>query len=82
MPQKPIKIRIKKLGREKAHGIAYTKDRVIYIDPRLTGAELFETIIHEIMHCQQPDLSEEAVLEYSKEMTELLMKCGYRCVDV
>lgn len=81
MAKKPIRIKFKKLGREKAAGIAYAKDRIIYIDPDQRGLHLFDTIIHEIIHCQQPDLSEEAVSEFAKEMSVLLWKVGYRCVD-
>lgn len=81
MKKKPIKIRFKKLGREKAAGLAYKEERVIYIDPTQKGVMLLDTVIHEIIHCQQPDLSEEAVTEFANEMSDLLWKVGYRWVD-
>jgi hypothetical protein len=81
MKKKTIKILFKKLGREKAAGLAYKEDRVIYIDPGQRGFTLLDTIIHEIIHCQQPDLSEEAVSEFATEMADLLWKSGFRWTD-
>ena len=82
MKKKPIRIKVKKLGKEKADGLAFKDDRLIYIDPRLKGIGLLETLIHEILHCQQPDLSEETVTSNAKEMADLLFKMGFRWVDL
>ena len=79
--KKPITIKFGKLGKHKADGLAYVSNRKIVIDVRLTGVELLETILHEIAHVQQPDLSEEAILEYSKETAEILWKIGYHLTD-
>jgi hypothetical protein len=79
--KKPITIKFGKLGKHKADGLAYVEKRKIVIDMRLSGVELLETILHEIAHVQQPDLSEEAVLEYSKETAEILWKIGYHLTD-
>ena len=81
MKKKPIKIRFGKLGKYKADGLAYAEKREIIVDMRLTGVELLETILHELSHVQQPDLSEEAILEYSKETSEILWKIGYHLTD-
>ncbi len=81
MAKKPIRIRFKKLGREKAAGLAYKNDRLIYIDPQQRGFDMLDTIIHEVIHCQQPDLSEEAVSDFATELADILWKCQYRCVD-
>jgi hypothetical protein len=81
MSKKPITVRFGKLGKYKADGLAYADKRKIVIDSRLTGVELLETILHEIAHIQQPDLSEEAVLRYSKETAEILWKIGYHLTD-
>ena len=35
-----------------------------------------ETVIHEVMHAQQPDLSEEAVTRRARELTRALIKTG------
>lgn len=79
--KKPIRIRFRKLGREKAAGLAHTKDRLIELDPNQRGFDLLDSAIHEIIHIQQPDLSEEAVIEFSNEMADLLWKLNYRLVD-
>lgn len=79
--KKPITVKFSKLGKFKADGLAYADKRKIVIDTRLTGIELLETILHEICHVQQPNLSEEAVLEYSKEASEILWKIGYHLTD-
>lgn len=79
--KKPISIKFGKLGKQKADGLAYVENRKIIIDMRLTGVELLETILHEVAHVQQPDLSEEAVLEYSKETADILWKIGYHLTD-
>lgn len=81
MKKKPISVKFRKLGKYKADGLAYAEKREIMIDIRLTGVELLETILHEITHVQQPDLSEEAVLEYSKETADILWKIGYHLTD-
>ena len=81
MTKKPITVKYGKLGKYKADGLAYADKRKIIIDSRLTGVELLETILHEILHIQQPDLSEEAVLRYSKETAEILWKIGYHLTD-
>ena len=75
--KKPISVKFSKLGKHRADGLAYIENRKILIDMRLTGVELLETILHEVAHIQQPDLSEEAILEYSKETAEILWKIGY-----
>lgn len=79
--KKPISVKFGKLGKHKADGLAYIENRKIVIDMRLTGVELLETILHEVAHVQQPDLSEEAILEYSKETAEILWKIGYHLTD-
>jgi hypothetical protein len=81
MTKKPITVKFGKLGKYKADGLAYADKRKIIIDSRLTGVELLETILHEILHIQQPDLSEEAVLRYTKETAEILWKIGYHLTD-
>lgn len=79
--KRPIRIRISKLGRQKALGLAYKNERVVYLDPRLKGFQVLDTAIHEILHCQQPDLSEETVNDNATEMADLLWKLGFRLVD-
>jgi len=75
-----IKIIHKKLGREKAHGIA-DSDGTIYIDPRLKGKKRLEIYIHEILHVLYKEDSEEQIVANSVALTKILWKEGYRRVD-
>lgn len=71
--QKPkIKIKYRKLGKEKAMGLAYKKEREIHIDSRLNGKDLLNVMIHEIMHVQSPRWAEIKVEDYSKEMSDII----------
>ena len=79
--KKPIKVIHRKLGREKAHGQAWKDHRIIEIDERLTGIDYLDTVIHEVMHVQQPDLPEKAVASNATEMARILWELGIRWVD-
>lgn len=78
----PIKISYRKLGKEKAHGLAFKEDREIHIDPTLNSPDMLHTLIHEIIHIQNPKWPEIKVEGHAKEMFELLWKEGYRKVDL
>lgn len=75
-----IKIIYKKLGREQAHGIAES-DGIIYIDSRLKGKKLLEILLHEVGHLQNPQDTEEQIIEKSVTLCKILWKEGYRRVD-
>ena len=75
-----IKIIYRKLGREKAHGLA-SKDGVIEIDERLKGKKHLEILIHELLHCQNPRSSGATIVKNSVMLTRILWKEGYRRVD-
>ena len=62
-------------------GLAYKDARLIEIDPSYRGFDLLDSCVHEILHIQQPDLSEEAVTANATEMADLLWKIGFRLVD-
>jgi len=75
-----IRIIYKKLGKEKAHGIA-SSDGEILIDSRLKGKKHLEILIHEVMHLLNPKDSEEAIIKKSITLTKILWKEGYRRID-
>lgn len=75
-----IKIEHKKLGREKAYGMA-DSDGTIYLDPRLKGKKHLEILVHECLHILYPMDSEEAIIDKSVTLCKLLWKEGYRRVD-
>lgn len=81
MAKKPIRIRYRKLGREKAMGLAHHDARLVELDPTQRGFDLLDSAIHEITHLQYPDLSEEVVTANATEMADLLWKIGFRWSD-
>ena len=80
--KKPIKILEGHLWHYKAHGLAWTDKRTIAIDKRLKGQERLETIIHEIMHIQNPKWPEIMVEGKANEMAQILWELNYRCCDL
>ena len=74
-----IKIIYKKLGRERAYGLADHES--VHIDPRLKGKKHLEILIHECLHYLYPDKTEEEVVADSIKLTKTLWHDGYRKVD-
>lgn len=75
-----IKIIYRKLGREKAHGMA-SSDGVVELDERLKGKKHLEILIHEILHLCYPRSSEDTIVKHSVTLTRILWKEGYRRID-
>ena len=64
-----IKIIYRKLGKEKAYGMA-SSDGIIEIDSRLKGKKHLEILLHELGHLLNPKDSEETVMrDYSLYLT-------------
>lgn len=55
-----------------------TKKGEIWIKNSLTGLELLETVVHEMLHVAFPDLREEVVLEVAHDFAVILWDLGYR----
>ena len=68
----------RKLGRERSLGLAFCEDGEIHIDERLKGIEYLDTIIHEVMHVQNPRWSEIKVQGHATEMARILWDVGIR----
>jgi hypothetical protein len=80
MPKrKYIAIIRRKLGREKADGMTLGDGRV-YIDPRQSGVDEMDTIIHELLHDVFQHLSEEAVAEAAGVISRSMWKDKWRRV--
>jgi hypothetical protein len=80
MPRrKYIAIIRRKLGREKADGMTLGDGRV-YIDPRQSGVDELDTIIHELLHDVFPHLSEEAVAEAAGVISRSMWRDKWRRV--
>ena len=54
----------------------------IELDPRQEPLEFLDTFIHEMLHRELPDLSEEAVERSASRMAWDLWKHGYRKADL
>lgn len=52
--------------------------RVIRIDPRVTGTDLLDTLIHELCHARWPDLHEDAVTEFATMAAGVLDRENFR----
>lgn len=69
---KEITVTHRKLGKERALGLAYKESKEIVLDSRLEGKEYFLTALHEGLHCVQPDLVEEKIESLTKELGNFL----------
>ena len=79
MPKgKHIKVVHRKLGRERAWGIA---DDFIELDVRLKGKKHLEVLLHEALHVLFPAMSENEVIDKSIILTNTLWGESYRRID-
>jgi predicted metalloprotease with PDZ domain len=80
MPSKVNKIKVidKKLGRQRAVGLAWSDAKIIEIDPRQTSKNYLDTLIHELLHVYNPEWSETKVTKTANEMTTIIWKKNYR----
>ena len=53
----------------------------IWINPRLKGKTRLETIVHECIHAEFPDMSEDQVESAGTNIGRLLWRLGYRQED-
>ena len=75
-----IKVKYKKLGKEKVWGLADSQG-IIYIDSRLKGKKHLEILIHETLHLLYPEDSEDEIIERSIILTNLIWKQRYRRLE-
>jgi hypothetical protein len=62
-------------------GYAYQKEFEIEIDPRQNSKEYLNTLIHEMLHCFLPNLSERSIIRLSNIITNEIWKRRYRRLD-
>lgn len=68
-----------KLGRERCYG-RFIPDRHILIDPRQSPRCYMNTLIHEVLHSDIPELSERHVIHLAHVLTSRLWEMNYRRV--
>tara|TARA_Y100000310_G_scaffold306858_1_gene348397 strand:+ start:823 stop:1158 length:336 start_codon:yes stop_codon:yes gene_type:complete len=80
-----IEVRFRKLGREKAFGLAWCDQRVIEVDESAHKGDemkLLDTICHEVLHIANPRLAESTVLKLAAELAPVLYNIGYRRIHI
>jgi hypothetical protein len=55
--------------------------KTISIADTIHGVDLLDTLIHELIHARWPDLSEDAVAEFSETLSGVLDAEGFRHHD-
>ena len=78
----PHKVEHRKLGREKALGLAWDDKNKIELDVRLSGYRYLLTALHEHFHLKHPDWSETRVNRESSKTARFLWKLGFRWVEL
>jgi hypothetical protein len=79
-PIPKIRIKYRKLGKEKAWGIAHS-DGLIEIDPSVKSKKHLEIVIHEVLHILFSEASEEQIENKSITLTKILWSEHYRRIE-
>jgi hypothetical protein len=64
-----------------ADGVCDYATKTIKLRSGLHGVDLLDTILHELIHARWPDLSEDAVAEFSETVSGFLDAEGFRQAD-
>jgi len=59
-----------------AYGVCDYETKTIRLRAGMDHADLVDTILHEMIHARWPDLSEDAVCDFSETVTGFLDACG------
>lgn len=76
------KVVIRKLGKERAWGMAHLGDNKIEIDHKISGYRFLLYMLHEHFHLKHPDWSETKVIEESRKTAIFLWDNNFRWVDL
>jgi hypothetical protein len=77
LPNK-IKLVERKLGRERALGMAHHGENMIEISTNQSTRERLDTVIHETLHLLDPDMPEKRVNSYANRISNVLWKDNWR----
>ena len=69
---KEITVTHRKLGKERALGLAYKESKEVVLDSRMEGKEYFLTAIHEGLHCVIPEYVEDKIESVTTELGNFL----------
>jgi hypothetical protein len=76
-----IRIKYRKLGKEKVWGLAHLGENLIEIDERLKGYRLLLYLLHEFMHIRHPEWSETKVRKESSKMAKFIWNQQFRKIE-
>jgi hypothetical protein len=82
MAKKVHQVVHRKLGKERAYGIAYTEENTMEIDERLRGYRYMLYLLHEHFHLKHPDWSESKVVKESRKTARFMWQMGFRYVEL
>lgn len=74
--EEEITIKFKKLGKNKALGLAFKEEKIIYLDPKLKGKDFINVLTHELCHLLFPYLIEEEIDNAANVISNILHKYG------
>ena len=78
---KKLNISEAKLGQNQAFGMCWKEKRKILIDPRLPADLYLETLIHELIHAEFPELVEERVEKAAAYIAQGVWQQNFRKVS-
>lgn len=76
-----MKVRERKLGKEKAWGLAHIDEQLIEIDSTLKARKRLNILIHEALHILNPEWSETKVIRQAGRLTKLIWSENYRRIE-
>lgn len=78
----PHKVIHRKLGKERAYGLAHTDNNVMELDERLKGYRYMLYALHEHFHLKHPKWSETKVRQECSKTARFMWNLGFRKVDI
>lgn len=78
----PHKVIHRKLGKERAYGLAHMTENTIELEETLVGYRYLLYALHEHFHLKHPDWSETKVRQESSKTARFLWNLGFRLVDL
>jgi len=72
----------RKMGKERAYGLAHTDSNLIELEVTLTGYRYLLYALHEHFHLKHPEWSETKVRQESSKTARFLWQMGFRLVEL
>ena len=79
--RKKLKIREKKLGRNRSWGLYYHGENLIEIEERMKSKHYLSVLVHELLHHIFPWMSENMVSRAAPKIAKGIWQQGYRRIS-